>query len=80
MVVKEKEALKALHRLLVQGRWLAGEGLSSQACFQYFDELEGLMGYVVSWQDDKSELFESALQRVCTEAKAPHIFEEFKRS
>ena len=80
MVVKEKEALKAIHRLLVQGRYLAGEGMAGQEAFTYFDELEGLLGYVVAWQDDRSEHFATALQRVCTEAKAPHIFEEFKRS
>ncbi|RYY20475.1 MAG: hypothetical protein EOO36_03205 [Cytophagaceae bacterium] len=80
MVVNEKQALKALHRLLVQGRWLAGEGMSGPEFFTYFDELEGLLGCVLDGQGDRSDWFESALQRVCTEAKAPHIFEEFKRS
>ncbi|RZK11210.1 MAG: hypothetical protein EOO56_29215 [Hymenobacter sp.] len=80
MVVKEKQALKAIHRLLVQGRWLAGEGMSGPESFTYFDELEGLMGYVVASQEDISGLFEHALQRACANAKAPHIFEEFKRS
>ncbi len=79
MVVEEKKALKAIHRLLIQGRYLAGEGMSGPDAFTYFDELEGLLGYVVAWQDDKSEPFETALKRVCAQAKAPQIFEEFKR-
>ena len=79
MVVKEKEALRAIHRLLIQGRWLASEGMASQELFAYFDELEGLMGYVIAWPEDKSERFEAALNRVCTAAGVPHIFEEFTR-
>lgn len=79
MVVKEKQALQAIHRLLIQGRILSWEGMSSQRFLTYFDELEGLMGYIIAWQDDKSELFESELSKVCTAAKAPYIFEEFKR-
>jgi hypothetical protein len=80
MVVKEKEALKAVHRLLIQGRRLSCEGISGQDFFTYFDDLKGLMGCIIAWQDDKSELFESGLSTVYTVAKAPYIFEEFKRS
>jgi len=80
MVVKEQEALKAIHCLLVEGRRLSREGMAGQDFFTYFDELEGLMGYVIAWQDDKSSFFESELSRVCNEVKAPHIFERFKRS
>ena len=79
MVVKEKQALKATHRLLMQGRQLAFEGIPSQDFLQYFDELAGLLGYVIAWQGDRSEAFEHLLESVCAEAKAPHIFEEFKR-
>ena len=68
MVVEEQKALKAIHRLLLQGRWLAGEGMSSPVSFHYFDELEGLMGYVINWQTAKSEAVETALKRVCLEA------------
>jgi hypothetical protein len=63
MVVKEKQALKAVHRLLTQGRQLFGEGMSSKNSFTYFDELEGLMGYNIAWQDDKCDRFESELKK-----------------
>jgi hypothetical protein len=79
MVVKEKQVLKAVHRLLTQGRQLFGEGMSSKNSFTYFDELEGLMGYSIAWQDDKSDRFESELKKVCLAANTPSIFEEFKR-
>jgi hypothetical protein len=79
MVVKEKQVLKAVHRLLTQGRQLFGEGMSSKNSFTYFDELEGLMGYSIAWQDDKSDRFESELKKVCLAANAPSFFEEFKR-
>lgn len=78
MVVDENKALKAVHRLLHQGRWLAGEGTSSQELFTYFDELDGLMGYIIAWKDDKSETFEKELQRVCIRFNANHIFDDFK--
>ncbi|MFD1873130.1 hypothetical protein [Hymenobacter bucti] len=80
MVVKEKQALKAIHRLLIEGRRLSREGMSGPDSFTYFDELEGLMGYVIAWQEDRSDFFESELGRVCNEVKAPHILKRFKRS
>jgi hypothetical protein len=53
--------------------------MSSKNSFTYFDELEGLMGYSIAWQDDKSDRFESELKKVCLAANAPSFFEEFKR-
>ena len=80
MVVKEKEALKAIHCLLMEEPRLSREEISGPDFLTYFDELEGLMGYIIAWPDDKSSFFESELSRVCAEVKAPHIFEGFKRS
>ena len=79
MVVKKQQELKAIHRLLHQGRWLAGEGSSTQELFTYFDELDGLMGYIISYEGrDMSDFFEKELERVCLRFKATHILDSFK--
>jgi hypothetical protein len=79
MVIDEKKALHTIHRLLHQGRQLAREGMSGQDSFIFFDELDGLMGYVIAWPDDKSEMFEQELERVCIKFNARHISDGFKR-
>ena len=48
MVVDEKKALKAMHRLMHQGRALAYEGNFNQEWARYFDEVDYLMGVVVT--------------------------------
>jgi hypothetical protein len=80
MVVAEQRALHAMHRLLHQGRWLASEGVSSQLLFAYFDELDGLMSYIVGWQLDMTVQFERELARVCALYQAEPVFEEYNRN
>ncbi|MGI4886797.1 MAG: hypothetical protein ACRYFR_17715 [Janthinobacterium lividum] len=81
MVIDEKEALRAVHRLLIQGRTLAYENAySNQVWAWFFDEMDYLMGMVVTWEDkDMSKRFEMQLEIVCAKVNASHIFEEFKR-
>ncbi|WP_223649820.1 hypothetical protein [Hymenobacter psoromatis] len=79
MVINEARALHAVHRLVHQGRQLAGEGMSSQELFIFFDELDGLIGYIIAHAGDKSEMFEKELERVCIKFGAVHISDGFKR-
>ena len=79
MVLQEKKALKAIFRLLHQGRAMAFEGMPSEKIAWYFDELDYLMGLVVSWNDDRSQQFEDALESVCAKYNCTHIVAEFKR-
>ena len=77
MVSEEKKALKAVFRLLHQGRSMAFEGKSSQKMAWYFDELDHLMGLIISWQDDMSAQFGNALQKTCAKYDCSHVFAEF---
>lgn len=81
MVVGNEKALRAIHRLLIQGRTLAYENVfDNQQWAWFFDEMDYLMGMIVTWEDkDMSRPFETQLEIVCAKAGARHIFEEFKR-
>ncbi len=63
-----------------KGRALAHEGNFNQEWAWYFDEMDYLMGMVVTWDNnDMSKPFETQLEFVCARVNASHIFEEFKR-
>ena len=81
MVVEEKKALHAVHRLLVEGRTLAyEEAFDNQAWARFFDEMDYLMGMVVTWENkNMSKHFETQLEIMCAKMSVSHIFEEFKR-
>jgi len=80
MIIKEKEALKAVFRLLHKGRSMAFEGMPSQELAWYFDELDYLMGLIISWQDDMSQQFTNALQEVCEKYGCSEIAVAYHRS
>ena len=59
---------------------MAFEGMPSQEVALYFDELDHLMGLIISWKDDMSQPFANALQNVCEKYSCSEIAAEYHRS
>lgn len=59
---------------------MAFEGMLGQELAWYFDELDYLMGLIISWQDDMSLQFVNALQKVCEKYGCNEIAAEYYRS
>jgi hypothetical protein len=77
MVSNQAKSLKALHRLLVQGRTMAFEGMPSEQLAYFFDDLEYLPALMLEEQN-ADEQFSGYLKEICSKFNCNHIFSQYR--
>jgi hypothetical protein len=84
MVIKQRAALKAIHRLLIQGRIMSYDGINNREfkgedLFTFFDHIEYLPTLLLE-TEDRSRVFGEYLEGICQEYNCPFIFVEYTSS
>jgi hypothetical protein len=77
MVSNHTKALQALHRLLIQGRIMAFEGISSEQLAWFFDDIEYLPALMLE-ERNADERFSDYLEGTCRKFDCNHIFAQYR--